>query len=702
MESPSAGIQFQPRDGDGGTFFRSRHDCSSVGYSACHGPALVRILRSVDAAGPPTEYAGSESLDSVQKGQLANTLLQFGDLFPVAGSALTGHTDAVEHAIDTGATAPIRCAPRRMSPQKNKKEEACVTEMLTGSQIELSDSPWSAPVVLVTKKDGGTRFCVDYRRLNLAMVKDAYPLPRIDDTLDILTGKRWFSTLDLASGYLQVSLSPEARCKTAFATHSGLFQFRVMPFGLCNAPATFKRLMDQVLQGLRWSRCLVYLDDIISFRTTFGDALDNLTSFFERLRTYGLQLKSTKCHLFQTSVPFLGHVVGRRGLECDPKKIEDVKCWPVPDCLKSVRQFLGFVGYYRRFIPRFADIAEPLVALTGKDVPFVRRPECAAAFLLLRDALVQSPILAFPTESGDYVLDTDASNFGLGGVLSQIQNDQERVIAYCSRALRPSQRKYCTTKREMLAAVSMCIQFRSYLRGTRFIIRTDHKCLVWLHRFKDTEGMMARWLHTLQQFQFTIVHRAGRDHSNADGLSRVPTSPCGQCTRVDCPWVDTAVEVADQPFDAESVGDSEDIDLVPIQSGDDWVAELDDDLSGPATQTGEAFRISALQLEDITCITLLEWIRADVSTPPPWKEVKGLCLEIRLLWHHRNNLSVDANGVIWRKISSQGSQLIAAACATTGQGITISGLSRFVVWWSFGAESYTGPVEIPVLLVGNV
>ena len=183
----------------------------------------------------------------------------------------------------------------------------------------------------------------------------------------------------------------------------------------------------------------------------------------------------------------------------------------------------------------------------------------------------------------------------------------------------------------------MCIQFRSYLRDAPFIIRTDHKSLVWLHRFKDTEGMMARWLHTLQQFQFTIVHRAGRDHSNADGLSRVPTSPCGQCTRVDCPRVDTAVELEDQPFDAESVGDSEDADLIPIQSGEDWVAQLDDDLSGPATRTGEAFRISALQLEDATCVTLLEWIRA--ASFPPWKEVKGLCPEIRLLWHHRNDLT---------------------------------------------------------------
>ena len=192
----------------------------------------------------------SEGLEDLQRGRLAETLLEFVDLFPVPGSALTGHTGAVEHTIDTGDSLPIRCALRRMSLQKIKQEEACVEEMLTGGQIEPSDSPWSSPVD---------------------------PLPRIDDTLDMLAGKRRFSTLDLASGYWQVSLSPDARCKTAFATHSGLFQFKVMPFRLCNAPATFERLMDRVLQGLRWSRCLVYFDDIISFGTTLDDALDNLT-----------------------------------------------------------------------------------------------------------------------------------------------------------------------------------------------------------------------------------------------------------------------------------------------------------------------------------------------------------------------------------------------------------------------------------------
>ena len=229
----------------------------------------------------------------MQQRQLAGVLLRYSDLFPVPGSTLTGHTDAVEHKIDMGDGSPIRCTPRRMSPPKMKKEEECVAEMLTGGQIEPSDSPWSSPVVLVRKKDGGTRFCVDHRWLNDATVKDAYPLPRIDDTLDMLAGKQWFSTLDLASGYWQVSLSQEARVKTAFATHSGLFQFKVMLFGLCNAPATFERLMDRVLQGLRWSRCLVYLDDSISFGSTFGDALANLTLIFERLRSYGLQLKST-------------------------------------------------------------------------------------------------------------------------------------------------------------------------------------------------------------------------------------------------------------------------------------------------------------------------------------------------------------------------------------------------------------------------
>ena len=283
-------------------------------------------------------------------------------------------------------------------------------------------------------------------------------------------------------------------------------------------------------------------------------------------------------------------------------------------------------------IPKFADVATPLVTLTGKDVPFVWDRSCSSAFNTLRDALIHAPILAFPTETGQYILDTDASNFGLGGVLSQIQGDVERVVAYCSRALCPSQRRYCTTKREMLAAVAMCIQFLSYLHGAKFTLRTDHKSLVWLHRFKDTEGMMARWLHALQQFQFSNIHRPGDDHGNADGLSRVPVSPCRQCTRPDCPPVISLPVGDDQPFNSESTGSSEDADLVTMHSGEDWVAQLDDDLSQPATVARDSFRISALQREDPNCVALHQWISAGEF--PPWNKIKGLHPELRSLWHH--------------------------------------------------------------------
>ena len=211
-------------------------------------------------------------------------------------------------------------------------------------QIEPSDSPWASPVVLVTKKDGSTRFCVDYRRLNALTTKDAYPLPRIDDSLRLLGNQQWFSTMDLASGYWQVAMSPAAKRKAAFATNEGLFQFRVMPFGLCNAPATFERLMDRVLCGMRWSRCMVYLDDVISFGGTVTEALGRLEEVLSRISNFALQLKAKKCTFMQTKVVFMGHIVGRTGLACDPAKLAAVQNWHAPDKVKGVRQFVGFVG----------------------------------------------------------------------------------------------------------------------------------------------------------------------------------------------------------------------------------------------------------------------------------------------------------------------------------------------------------------------
>ena len=453
-------------------------------------------------------------------------------------------------------------------------------------QIEPSDSPWASPVVLVTKKDGSTRLCVDYRRLNAMTIKDAYPLPRIDDSLRLLGNQQWFSTMDLASGYWQLAMSPEAKRKAAFVTNEGLFQFRVMPFGLCNAPATFKRLMDRVLCGMRWSRCLVYLDDVISFGKTISEALLRLEEVLARLSEFGLQLKAKKCTFMQTEVAFLGHIVGRTGLACDLEKLSAVRNWHEPNKVKAVRQFVGFVEYYHRFVKNFAELADPLVSLSRKGVPFVWGSKQQRAFDALKACLLSAPILGFPTEEDRFVLGTDASLFAIGGVLNQIQNGEEVVIAYASRSLRLSQRRYCTTRRKMLAAVVMCTHFRSYLRGSQFTLRTDHSSLRWLQKFKNEDGMLARWYLLLGQFSVTFEYRPGSLHNNADGMYR----QCGQCRRPDCPVsaidsptgeTDTQSVLVDQPFATSEMGDSMDADLLPELSGETWVASaLLDELTG--------------------------------------------------------------------------------------------------------------------------
>ena len=359
-------------------------------------PHLIDVLDAVS------------DLTSDQRARAADLLAKHIHTFPAPGTPITGRTEAVVHEIDTGSTRPIRCNPRKLSPKKIKIQQELVDKMLEEGQIEHSVSAWSAPTVLVTKKDGTTRFCVDYRRLNARTKKDAFPLPRIDDSLNSLSGQAWFATLDLASGYLQVRLSEEAKPKTAFATHSGLFQFAVMPFGLCNAPATFERLMSQVLRGPHWKRCLVYIDDILVFGNDFESALHSLELVLNRVAEYGLQLKSTKCNLFRTSVPFLGHIVGRAGLECDPNKLSAVANWIPPSTIKGVREFLGFTGYYRRFVPDYSTIAQPLVRLLGKDCKFKWTDACQDTFKALRALLIKAPVLAFPKEDLPYIVDIDA------------------------------------------------------------------------------------------------------------------------------------------------------------------------------------------------------------------------------------------------------------------------------------------------------
>ena len=291
--------------------------------------------------------------------------------------------------------------------------------MLEEKVIQPSKSPWASSIVMVKKKDGTHRFCVDYRKLNDITIKDAYPLPRIDESLDQLAGSQWFSCLDLNSGFWQVETDLVDREKTAFTSRKGLFEFSVMPFGLCNAPATFERLMESVLSGLQWQICLMYLDDIIVAGKTFEDMVNNLSLIFDRFISAGLKLKARKCTLFAKEVSFLGFHISEEGLKTDPNKTRCIEVWPVPVDVREVRSFLGLCSYYRRFVYKFSEIAKPLFKLTEKNQPFVWTEECTGAFTELKKRLTQAPILIHPDFTKSFILDVDASNNSIGAVLSQ-------------------------------------------------------------------------------------------------------------------------------------------------------------------------------------------------------------------------------------------------------------------------------------------
>ena len=369
--------------------------------------------------------------------------------------------------------------------------------MLDQGVVRPSTSPWSSPIVMVRKKDGSWRFCVDYRKVNAVTRQDAYPLPRIDATLDSLTGSAYFTTLDLASGYWQVELDNEAKEKSAFSTPSGHFEFNVMPFGLTNAPATFQRLMECVLAGLTPSECLVYLDDIIVFSTSFAEHLSRLQAVFRRLQHAGLKLKPNKCYFATKEVRYLGHIVTAEGVKPNPAKTKAVSTYPVPQDVHELRQFLGLANYYRRFVKDYSQIAEPLHQLTRKTSKgFQWTPSCQEAFEELKDRLTTPPILGYPDFSQEFILHTDASATALGAVLCQAQNGQERVISYWSRQLSKPERNYSTIEREALAAVAAIKEFYPNLYGFSFTLVTDHN--------------------------------PGKDHSDADALSRRPSGSGGE------------------------------------------------------------------------------------------------------------------------------------------------------------------------------
>ncbi|KAL7882597.1 hypothetical protein SRHO_G00002550 [Serrasalmus rhombeus] len=505
--------------------------------ASSEGVVEVSVIETVPVGkGTPTfevsQFATRSDLTDQQQVELGHLLQKWTSVF-AQNEEDFGCTDAIHHSIPTGGALPIRERFRPLPPKMYQEMRTLLADMLNSGVISESSSPWAAPVVMVRKKDGNWRFCVDYRKLNSVTLKDAFPMPRIEETLTTLTQAQWFSTLDLASGYWQVGVHPDDQPKTAFATPLGLFQFRRMPFGLCNAPATFQRLMQHCLRGQVAEFLFVYLDDIIVYSADFSLHLQHLEQVFERLSRYGLKLRPDKCNLLQKQVKFLGHVVDGCGVRPDPEKIAAVQEWAVPTTIKEVRAFLGLAGYYRRFIDGFAKLARPLNSLLV-GMPVDRKtshrqiswtPACQSAFEQLKQHLTEAPILAYANFSEPFIVYTDASNQGLGAVLSQMQDGRERVIAYASRSLHPSEKNdanYSSFKLELLALKwAVTEKFRGYLTGAKFTVMTDNNPVAHLQTAK-LGATEQRWVAQLASFDFEVKYRAGRENGNADALSRFP------------------------------------------------------------------------------------------------------------------------------------------------------------------------------------
>ena len=467
-----------------------------------------------------------EGLTVEQCTRLGQLLMSFEDIFAKHDLDLGCFTE-IKHDIDTGDHAPVRHKLRRTPFSFQSEEENHLAKLLDLGVIRPSNSAWASAPVLIRKKDGSVRWCIDYRDLNAKTVKDSFPLPNIQDCLDTLSGSVFFSTLDMASGYYQIELEESAKPKTAIITRYGLFEHNRMGFGLCNAPATFQRAIQLVLMGLTWKQALAYLDDVNVLGKDFDDHLRNLEEVFLRFRRYHLKFKPKKCFLFRRQVKFLGKLCTPEGLNITPDKVEAVKNWQRPKNTKEVESFLGFANYHREHIRGFANLTKCLYDLTGKQ-KFFWSEEQEEAFVRMKELLISAPCLAYPRPEGMFILDTDASKYTIGAELSQVQDGVVRPIAYASNILLPAHRKYCTTRKELLAIIKFTDQFRHYLLGRHFTVRTDHHSLVWLFRFRKLEGQLARWQEQLAQFDFQIVHRPGGKHSNADGLSRLPNNlpPC--------------------------------------------------------------------------------------------------------------------------------------------------------------------------------
>lgn len=462
------------------------------------------------------EKAQLAQVDVQIRKKLMELMQEYGEIF---SEELKGASQKipVQHEIILQEKGPVHVQMRRRSPAEEELEEKEVQRLYQWDLIESSVSAWNAPLLLIPKKDGKTRVVVDYRRLNAITKKVHYPLPRIDTMLDTLAGSSVFTVLDACSGYHQIQMNPADKEKTAFSSKSGHHQWKVMPMGLCNAPATYQRVMDCLLRGLKWQYCLIYIDDLIVYSQTSERHLEHLRKVFQVLKEANIKLKLSKCILMQREVCYLGHIISKEGTRPNPKLTEAVQHYPRPKDKHGVKRFLGLVGYYRRFIHHFAHLAKPISKLLRQQEEFKWGDEQEQSFQTLKSRLLDKPVLSFPDFRKPFEIYSDASDNCLGATLEQ----ERKAIAYASRTLQEAEQHYPQHEKECLAAVWAIETFRPYVAGAHFILHTDAISLKWLMSQKLLKGRMARWTIRLQQYDCEIKHIPGEKLPQADALSRI-------------------------------------------------------------------------------------------------------------------------------------------------------------------------------------
>ncbi|MCU7801257.1 MAG: reverse transcriptase, partial [gamma proteobacterium symbiont of Lucinoma myriamae] len=456
-------------------------------------------------------------LSPSERQEITGLLYEYEHLFPDVPS----RTDKIFHDVDVGDSTPVKQHPYRMNPFKQEYLKNEVQYLLENDFIEPSKSDWSSPCVLVPKPDKTYRMCTDYRKVNSVTKTDSYPIPRIDDCIDKIGSAKYVTKFDLLKGYWQVPLTERAKEVSAFVTPNGLYQYKVMPFGMKNSPATFQRLINTLTAGL--DGCEAYIDDVIIYSDIWKEHIRQMREFFNRLSDAKLTVNLVKSEFCHARVTFLGHIVGQGQVKTIEAKVKAIFDFPVPTTRKELMRFLGMAGYYRKFCNNFSVLAAPLTNLLSKKSKFIWSEKCQESFDKVKAILQNSPVLSAPEFEKQFKLAVDASDIGAGAVLLQADKDNvDHPVCYFSKKFNKYQKNYSTIEKECLALILALQHFEVYLDTTCFsvIVYTDHNPLTFINKMKNKNQRLLRWSLALQEYNLDIRHIRGRDNVIADALSR--------------------------------------------------------------------------------------------------------------------------------------------------------------------------------------